>query len=990
VPSDLDSRLASAEAELASLERAIQGRPWDVAPLAQNRLRCAAEEVRVLRVLLGRPKGPAITGARSENPFVGLASYEESESPRFFGRHDAARDLLDLVLRERLAVLLGRSGAGKSSLIRCRLLPLLRSMGHVAIALRFDPSLPGEPAVARVLDAAKALTAFPVVVIDQLEEAYTRGAKSDRDATRRMVDGLVERGVHVLLSLREDYAAELIEIGSGLLLPGTTQRLRSFASFAEVRDILVHTFGLGGIELDAKAAGVIAERLLGTGECPPPHLQIYGGYAFEEAKRLGAPRAGAGFADDLLPVETVIRQRFVRILESLPRSDRERTRRVLTALVTPAGARRRATIPDILERSGLDRDEALASIRLLEDLHFLVGSDESGYELSHDYVAGSITERFFTEHDRRLLLAAEVLRHGYQDWLRFGVRLGPSRLRAITACLPSDLGLTPRTAAFLYVVILAELRAFRAAERRHLSWDVFMSDLKGMVTREFDRYDLDQLDQLIQKIYPWVLRIAPAPGQVGQGDIGRFVLHYQGNALERDIVARFGAGDDQIEAAIFFRSLPALDGHELWSLIAEAAPAAWLDLTYVADLRWKRIEIRGGSDHGADLFRAFDRVIGSWDESPDAAMALIDPMIQSLSAGRVSPRKRSTLARVLAKLRSEVAAPDLDGPWMARPEPVGRDRIVAHLIGLPLWMGDGELLTEVLRVCSGGSKRFKALALAAIDEVVADRNIARRLPGAAADLAGTSDADVRSMIAFLAGMAYRAEPSRELSGLLHAALSDPSPAVVDVALRSIEAAGVPLDEASAGRLLAGGGAASPASRSLLVGALPSTWPELEALGVEKIWDAMAAWDADELAAKLVPFVAELGAWARVAGSDRVVEAAKSGSPSVRLFAVAVLDAAAPITGVDWLQIALGPRCTAPPDGRAKILRAAAGDPPDGLVAIAGDHVSPFLEAAIVRFAWTALTDHDRRWLARLVERRHAKLEEEGTFIEAGLLMPGAH
>ena len=63
------------------------------------------------------------------NPYVGPRTFTEQEARLFFGRDREARDLLALVLRERLTLFYAQSGAGKSSLLNTRLAPTLREQG---------------------------------------------------------------------------------------------------------------------------------------------------------------------------------------------------------------------------------------------------------------------------------------------------------------------------------------------------------------------------------------------------------------------------------------------------------------------------------------------------------------------------------------------------------------------------------------------------------------------------------------------------------------------------------------------------------------------------------------------------------------------------------------------------------------------------------------------------------------------------------------------
>jgi hypothetical protein len=59
-------------------------------------------------------------------PYKGLAFFDEADSTVFFGRDAEAGALLETVIQHQVAALIGRSGPGKSSLVRAGLLPLLR------------------------------------------------------------------------------------------------------------------------------------------------------------------------------------------------------------------------------------------------------------------------------------------------------------------------------------------------------------------------------------------------------------------------------------------------------------------------------------------------------------------------------------------------------------------------------------------------------------------------------------------------------------------------------------------------------------------------------------------------------------------------------------------------------------------------------------------------------------------------------------------------
>jgi len=69
------------------------------------------------------------------NPYVGPRTFTYAERERFFGREREARDLLALVISERLVLFYAPSGAGKSSLLNTRLVPQLKEAGYAVLPM---------------------------------------------------------------------------------------------------------------------------------------------------------------------------------------------------------------------------------------------------------------------------------------------------------------------------------------------------------------------------------------------------------------------------------------------------------------------------------------------------------------------------------------------------------------------------------------------------------------------------------------------------------------------------------------------------------------------------------------------------------------------------------------------------------------------------------------------------------------------------------------
>ena len=64
-----------------------------------------------------------------EHPWLGLESFSEITRSYFFGRDVEAAELLQRLRLHPLLVLYGRSGLGKTSLLRARLVPDLEKLG---------------------------------------------------------------------------------------------------------------------------------------------------------------------------------------------------------------------------------------------------------------------------------------------------------------------------------------------------------------------------------------------------------------------------------------------------------------------------------------------------------------------------------------------------------------------------------------------------------------------------------------------------------------------------------------------------------------------------------------------------------------------------------------------------------------------------------------------------------------------------------------------
>jgi WD40 repeat protein len=196
------------------------------------------------------------------NPFIGPRPYQRTDRANFYGRTREARDLLSLILAERVVLFYAQSGAGKTSLLNTQIIPALEDDGFQVLAnIRVGSDLPPgldarsvknifvfstgmglTASAASETYTGSTLTSFlqnaivagtesaetrpPVLILDQFEEILTTHRDRWQDA-RGFFEQLAE-ALHVLpklgvvLTLREDHVAGLDPYAS--LLP---RRLRT-------------------------------------------------------------------------------------------------------------------------------------------------------------------------------------------------------------------------------------------------------------------------------------------------------------------------------------------------------------------------------------------------------------------------------------------------------------------------------------------------------------------------------------------------------------------------------------------------------------------------------------------------------------------------------------------------------------------------------------------------------------------------------------------
>jgi hypothetical protein len=422
---------------------------------------------------------PALpSAARLAEPYVGPRPFEKGDAPFFFGRDSEAYELMCRIVANAEVLLYAQSGAGKTSLINARLLPLLRKEGcellplarvhqlvqdvraedvpnlyvfHTLVswAPQEDPrSLVGKTleeflrARARPAENEDDLPSPRVVIFDQFEELFTAYPErwKERKGFFEQIRAVLkaDSNLRVVFSMREDHIAALDPyvriLPEKLRIRFRLERLRREGALAAVKKPLERL-----TQVRRTFAEGVAERLVDN------LLQVQvrteagtatamaGEYVEAVQLQVACQTLWQNLPANVTEITEAELQNFGDVNQALARyyeralqttvqekgvREGKLRRWFSEVLITPAGTRGLVYRGDF-ETAGMPNE-------VLDDLegvhHLLRGEDRAGahwYELSHDRFIRPIREanqKWFDQRSvvRKALLALEARAQEFQ------------------------------------------------------------------------------------------------------------------------------------------------------------------------------------------------------------------------------------------------------------------------------------------------------------------------------------------------------------------------------------------------------------------------------------------------------------------------------------------------------------------------------------------------------------------------------------------------
>ena len=436
------------------------------------------------------PAPPALQGKPAQGkptrPYKFLDYYTEDDQGLFFGREEEIENICSRILSRRSFLLYGRSGVGKSSILRAGLIPWLQDQGHRACIIRSftDPLRHMTRMVRRLVPATgeddpdsddlsiRALlhrrwsgpSSRLVVMLDQFEEFFLLLDAKSRQAFIGELGAIMEDDtlpLQFVFVMREDMLAEMSQ-----LKPAVPEifhheyRLGRLSPEQAVRAITGPAWRVG-----CRFEDTLVDRLLDDlsdqDVVDPPHLQIVCDTLYDQrdTKNLIAESA----YDRLGGASQILADYLARVLRRFSAADLSVVQQVLLALIS-ADERlivvREAELASRIRTGGRYGDDALGTLLgELVDARIVRRRNQEGegwLELAHECLIPEVS-RWLTNSVYEAKQARSLLERSVENYRTYQLIMDRETLDLLAPYL-EEIGVSGQEAYLLCISLLARDR----------------------------------------------------------------------------------------------------------------------------------------------------------------------------------------------------------------------------------------------------------------------------------------------------------------------------------------------------------------------------------------------------------------------------------------------------------------------------------------------------------------------------------------------------
>ncbi len=399
-------------------------------------------------------------------PYRFLDYFDTEDSDFFFGRDQEISQLIDLIERHRLTVLFGRSGIGKTSLIKAGVIARLlgRDEEHLAEAEVWLPiyaRCEDEPVAnirqatlhraeeegydlgdsAKLEELVNLLTAVAstsqkrvVVFLDQAEELFVKLGGLARTSSIEQLKQCLANGderIRLVLAIREDYLGELYELHDEL--PDVMENLYRLRKLdkQQAEQAIVQPAENFGLHVERKLVDQLVEDLAREG-VEPVELQVVCDRLYEQ-KSAGSDTITQRDYEKLGGAPKIFSEYLNYALSQLPILERRVARAILKQMAVSSELKATRSLERITQELGQDARSIERVMAKLVDFRLLrgLGKDKQrNYELIHEQLIQQVDE-WMSEEELKLRDVQDLLTRELNNFHKFGLLMGSEELHII-------------------------------------------------------------------------------------------------------------------------------------------------------------------------------------------------------------------------------------------------------------------------------------------------------------------------------------------------------------------------------------------------------------------------------------------------------------------------------------------------------------------------------------------------------------------------------
>ncbi len=421
-------------------------------------------------------------------PYRFLDYFDTEDSELFFGREREIQDLIDLIARQPMTVLFGRSGIGKSSLIKAGVMARMQGRDEehldeagtwLAVYARCedDPVASIREAALRAAEeegcelgeisrdaslcdllthVAATSHKRVVVFLDEAEELFVKLGGRVRDTfVQQVKEALAAQDdeLRVLLSIREDYVGELYELRDDL--PEVMQNVYRLHKLdrTQAEKAIVQPAVNFGLQVERKLVDQLLEDLTREG-IEPAQLQIVCHRLYEEMPADAEVITQRNY-EKLGRAATILRDYLHDALRQLPMLERGIARTILKRMAVSSELKATRSLERIAQEVGQDRRTVERVLAKMVDFRLVRGlskDKQRNYELVHEQLAEQVDD-WVSEEALKLRDVQDLLTRELNNFQKFGLLMGNEELHIIDdhreelSISPEEMELIIRSAA---------------------------------------------------------------------------------------------------------------------------------------------------------------------------------------------------------------------------------------------------------------------------------------------------------------------------------------------------------------------------------------------------------------------------------------------------------------------------------------------------------------------------------------------------------------